>query len=216
MDRADGWKGHARQLLNPVVEILYRTGISPDALSYVGLTLSIMAAVAISLGHLLIALFLLLSAGLLDVLDGQLARRTARVSPGGAFLDSNLDRLAEVATYVGLLTLWTLAEVPQWWLLLALLALISSLMVSYVRARGEALGFDAAGGWGQRPERLILFYIALAAGAAGYHGAMAVLVGLIGLLASATFATRFAVVRQQARMMSEGHATSLSDGPPES
>jgi CDP-diacylglycerol--glycerol-3-phosphate 3-phosphatidyltransferase len=171
-----------------------------------GLALSLAAALSIVANQLLLALILLLFAGLLDVVDGELARRRAQASAGGAFLDSNLDRLSEAAVYTGLIVLW-LESAPHWWIGLALAALIGSLMVSYARARAEALGFDATGGWGQRPERLIIFYLALASGAAGYADIMAILIGVIALLAAGTFLTRFSLVRYQARQRGADEVT---------
>jgi archaetidylinositol phosphate synthase len=99
-------------------------------------------------------LFLALS-GLLDIVDGAVARSTGRTSPRGAFLDSTLDRVAEVITFLGIL-IGNYTN-PA----LVLLALSLSMMVSYTRAKGDSLGVSLAGvGIGERSERLLVIILA--------------------------------------------------------
>ena len=129
-------------------------------------------------GELLGGLLILVS-GFFDIVDGAVARATDRVSKQGAFLDSTLDRVAEVAIYSGIL-LGGFAN-P----LLVLLALSLSLLVSYTRAKADSLGVSLSGvGVGERSERLLALSILSILGFAGYG------VLLVLLLAAVTFLER--------------------------
>ncbi|HME18575.1 MAG TPA: CDP-alcohol phosphatidyltransferase family protein, partial [Nitrososphaerales archaeon] len=117
--------------------------------------------------------------GFFDIVDGAVARVTGKVSKKGAFLDSTLDRLAEVAIYLGLL-LGGFSTGP-----IVLLALSFSLLVSYTRAKADALGTSLSGvGIGERSERLLVLALASLLGLA-YWGVVAVAV-----IAAFTFAER--------------------------
>jgi len=157
-------------------------GLSPTGWTFVGLWVSFLSAVAFWTsgyrGELLGGLLILLS-GFFDVVDGSVARVTGRVSKQGAFLDSTLDRVAEVAVYLGIL-LGALAS-P----VLVLLALSFSLLVSYTRAKGDALGASLAGvGIGERSERLLVLAVSSILGYVEYG------VGLVILIAGFTFIQR--------------------------
>lgn len=131
---------------------------SPTGWTFVGLGISFLSALtfwSLSSGGQLLAGLLVLLSGFFDIIDGAVAKATGTVSKRGAFLDSTLDRVAEVAIYFGILA-GGLAN-P----LLVLLALSFSLLVSYTRARGEALGATLAGvGIGERSERLLALAVA--------------------------------------------------------
>lgn len=141
----------------PLVVAVCEVGLSADGLTLVGLVLSGLAGVAAGLGAWGWAAVLLLWGGLCDMLDGEVARLRGQATKAGAFLDSNLDRLAEVALFFGLA-----AGFPdRRGLFAAMAALAASLLVSYARARGEGLGVDCpAFGW-ERPHRLVLVLVAL-------------------------------------------------------
>lgn len=130
---------------------------SPTAWTIVGLAVSFLAAASYSAsGYLGEALggALVLVAGGFDIVDGAVARVTGRASSRGAFLDSTLDRVAEVALFSGIL-IGGYASPPA-----VLLALSFSLLVSYTRARGDALGVRLAGvGVGERSERLLILAV---------------------------------------------------------
>ncbi|MEM2965486.1 MAG: CDP-alcohol phosphatidyltransferase family protein, partial [Candidatus Nitrosocaldaceae archaeon] len=97
----------------------------------------------------------LLVSGFVDMIDGSVARVTKRVSKKGAFLDSTLDRVSEVAIYAGILYSNVAND------MLVLVAITSSLLVSYARARAESLGIELKGiGIGERAERLLILSIA--------------------------------------------------------
>jgi phosphatidylinositol phosphate synthase len=145
-------------LLHPVEEGLVRTRIEPQTLNYVGVACSLASGVLFAFGHFQAAGGALLLAGCLDMLDGQVARKSGRTSLRGAFLDSALDRYSELVVYLGLMFYYR--DDDAVWLCTAF-ALGGSFMVSYCRARGEALGIAVQDvGTMQRAERLMLLIIA--------------------------------------------------------
>jgi CDP-diacylglycerol--glycerol-3-phosphate 3-phosphatidyltransferase len=148
-------------LVAPVEAALIRARVSPNALSAVGLLLSIAAGVALARGWFDVGGWLYLFVGIVDIFDGRVARALGRASPSGAFWDSVADRYAEAAAFAGLLAWYR----DSWVAAVVLAALVGSLMVSYVRARAEALGAGdrAERGAMQRPERIFLLGVSLAA-----------------------------------------------------
>jgi archaetidylinositol phosphate synthase len=120
---------------------------------------------------------LILAAGWFDVVDGAVARVTGRVSKRGAFLDSTLDRVAEVAVYSGVLLGAYASPVA------VLLALAGSLLVSYTRARGDALGVALSGvGVGERSERLLALALLSIAGLAGWGVVLVIILAWFAFL----------------------------------
>jgi CDP-diacylglycerol--glycerol-3-phosphate 3-phosphatidyltransferase len=150
----------ARYLTLPVVSLLAKTPITPNTLTVCSLLITVVAAVLLVQGYFLIAGFVVLFAGLFDILDGALARSTNRVTKFGGALDSTLDRLAEAVIFIGLLVVYArdqaIGEVA-----LVGVALISSLLVSYVRARAEGLGIECQVGIFTRSERIIVLVLGL-------------------------------------------------------
>ncbi len=139
-------------LMRPLWQGLARAGIPPNAITTSSVCLSFGAGVAFAAGRFALGGWLYLAAGGLDFLDGRVARATGRASPAGAALDSVLDRYCEAAVLIGLA--WYYRD--GWVLLACLLALTGSLLVSYVRARGESLGVKMGDvGVMQRAERII-------------------------------------------------------------
>jgi archaetidylinositol phosphate synthase len=167
-----------------------RLGISPTAWTAVGLLFSLAAGASFSLGGRTgsaVGGLLILVSGFFDILDGAVARAARRETKRGAFLDSTLDRVAEVAIYAGIVA-GGLADG-----LLSLLALSFSLLVSYTRARAESLGVGLSGvGIGERGERLLILSAASLAGFVSYG------VILVAVVAAYTFAER--VYRASARL----------------
>jgi CDP-diacylglycerol--glycerol-3-phosphate 3-phosphatidyltransferase len=136
-------------------KIVGRTGISPNALTLIGLGLNVGAAAIICTGDLLLGGIAFLVASGFDMVDGAVARATGQTSRFGAFLDSVVDRWDEGVVFVALLVV---AGARADTLLVAATGatLVGSLLVSYTRARAEGLGLDCEVGWLQRPERVIL------------------------------------------------------------
>lgn len=148
------------RLTGPVVAFLARTPLTPSALTWLGFVLAVAAAFLIAGGSLIAAGVMVLVAGFFDMLDGALARRTERVTRFGAVLDSTLDRLSEAALLLGVLALWA-AEGRTAGVMLAGITLTASLLVSYIRARAEALGLECRSGLFTRPERVIVLALGL-------------------------------------------------------
>ena len=139
-----------------LVTVLRLRRVSPNALTITGLVVTVAAAVLIGLGWLIAGGVVLLLAGLFDILDGAVARVAHRVQRYGAFLDSTTDRYSEVVTYVALLYHFVSRGGNQVPAMLVIIALSGSLLVSYVRARAQSLGFVCDGGVLARPERVVI------------------------------------------------------------
>lgn len=142
----------ARTTLASLEPLLVRFGIRPIHLTIAQLGMSALAGVAYALGCIFLGGWLVLGCGVLDLLDGSLARRTAQATLRGAFLDSVIDRYAEFFTFCGLGVFFS----GSWMLWVVALGLIGSVMVSYARARAEGLGIECRGGLMQRAERYVL------------------------------------------------------------
>ena len=145
-------------LLRHVVSGLAATGITPNMFTFLGLAVNSWAAALLAMGRFHGAAAVLFLAGFLDMADGQVARRVGRVTAFGAFLDSTLDRYSDLALYMGLVVYYTLAGRP-FYMTLAAVAMASSFMVSYSRARAESLIPSCKVGFMERPERLVLLII---------------------------------------------------------
>ena len=150
----------AYHFIQPAVRLLARTPITPSALTWFGFLLTIGATVLITQGHLLVAGVVVLIAGFFDILDGALARHLNQTTRFGALLDSTLDRLSDGVLLLGILVLYA-REPSTAGILLAGVALLGSLMVSYLRARGEALGIECQAGLFTRPERVVVLALGL-------------------------------------------------------
>jgi CDP-diacylglycerol--glycerol-3-phosphate 3-phosphatidyltransferase len=143
-----------------VVKLLAKTPVTPNALTVCSLVITVGAALLVGTEHFVAAGLVLLFAALFDIFDGALARATNRVTTFGAALDSTLDRLAEAAIMIGLLVVYARAQaLPE--IVLVGVALVSSFMVSYVRARAEGLGVECQVGIFTRSERIALLVLGL-------------------------------------------------------
>ena len=132
--------------------------------TYTGFILTVGIAFLLARGELLLSGFLLIAVSLLDLVDGSLARATQQSSTFGAFLDSTLDRYSESVIFLALVYYYSATGGSQWALILVFLTVVGSLMVSYTRARAEALNIECKEGWLQRPERIALLIIGLISG----------------------------------------------------
>ena len=154
----------AYRITNPIVRILSKSGITPNALTIINLALNIAAASVIATGHLLLGGVLVLVSGLFDLLDGALARFTKQTTKFGAILDSTVDRISEAATLFGLLIWYIPQEGATLKIALVFVVLIGSFLVSYIRARAEGLGWQCQVGLFTRAERVIVLAIGLIIG----------------------------------------------------
>jgi CDP-diacylglycerol--glycerol-3-phosphate 3-phosphatidyltransferase len=144
-------------VIGPMERGLVRTGVSPDVFNILGALLGLAAGVAFAMRDFALAGWLILLGGAADIFDGRIARARGLANKYGEFLDSTLDRFSETFAYTGLAL--ALARTP-WMALATVLALGGSMLVSYTRAKGEALGVSCKGGIMQRAERLVLLALA--------------------------------------------------------
>jgi len=165
------------------------SGFSPNFWTSVGFAFAIASAVAYAsadIGIMFAALYggiLLLISGFFDIVDGSVARATKQISRKGAFLDSTLDKVAEVVVFLGILY-GGLADAKM-----VLIALGLSLLVSYARARAESLGIELKGvGVGERAERLLVIAAFSIAGFTDYG------IIIVAIIAGITFIQRIVSV----------------------
>lgn len=152
------------KVIDPVVKLLIKIGLTPNAVTSIGFVLNIGVAVVFIIGaedgnrgdlsYVGWAGGLILFAGLFDMLDGQVARLGNMKSTFGALYDSVLDRYSELIMFLGI-CYYLVAHHYFLSSIFAFIALIGSMMVSYVRARAEGLGIECKGGLMQRPERVV-------------------------------------------------------------
>lgn len=148
------FRAEAERTLKPVGAQIKRTGIRADHLTLLGIAMAAAAAIAIGAGALRAGLVLLILTALPDVLDGAVAKASGTASPRGAFFDSVADRFTDALLLLGVA--WYLADTqPGRIALLPMAVLGASMLISYERAKAEALGYNAKGGLMERAERLI-------------------------------------------------------------
>ncbi len=139
-------------VITPLERLFVAANVSPNSLTVASLVVCAGAGAGIATGHMATAAWLYAFAGILDVMDGRLARATGQQTRSGAFLDSVADRWGELFVFSGFA--WYLRDSP--WLGAVMFALAGSIMVSYTRGRGESLGVKLDGGVMQRAERIVL------------------------------------------------------------
>ncbi len=202
-------------LVSPVAEWLIRRRIRPNTITSTSAIIVIGAGAAFGLDMPRLGALWLLLSGLLDVLDGQVARRGGMVSTFGAFFDSTLDRVGEAVLFAGLAIYFQTAEgqaVPVLGVGLALAALAGSFLVSYTRARAEGLDLDCKVGLAQRPERILGLGAPTLFFGAGPHGLL--LIVIIALLAVVSWITVVQRIAHVYRATNGGSALPPASGGP--
>lgn len=142
----------------PLWKLILRSGLPANALSLLSAMLGASSGVAVAAGRFALGGWLFLASGILDVMDGRIARTRQTANPAGAALDSVLDRYVDSAMLIGLA--WYYRD--TWVLLPILLAFLGTSLVPYVRARGEGLGVNIRGGAMQRLERVLFLGVGVA------------------------------------------------------
>jgi len=144
--------------IDRLAALLAPTGIPPNVITWLALLLNLWGGILFAAGRFAAAGGMMLLAGLCDLLDGPVARRQNRVSLFGAFLDSILDRYADLILFLGLLVYYS--HVNRFgYAMLAGAAMAGSVMVSYAKARAESLVPTVDVGFWERPERLVLMIL---------------------------------------------------------
>lgn len=155
----------ARWFEEPVSAALVAIGFNANAATIAGFLIAVVAAGFAAVGEFVIAGLISIPAALFDMIDGAIARRTGKVSDRGALLDSTFDRLSEAALLLGLLIYYSSADsLRRDAVILAFIAFVGSIMVSYIRARAEGLGYKGTSGFLTRPERVVIMTVALIIG----------------------------------------------------
>jgi CDP-diacylglycerol--glycerol-3-phosphate 3-phosphatidyltransferase len=152
-------------LLQSIVNGLALTRISPNVLTFVGLIINTGAAILFGFAneHNYVRMFLyaglvIIGAGIFDMVDGRVARQTDQVTVFGAFFDSVIDRYSDVVLFFGLLVFYARGN-RFFYVVMAAFVMVTSLMVSYTRARAEALIGQCKVGFMERPERIVLIIL---------------------------------------------------------
>jgi len=189
-----GERARIKRVGAPIALFLGRLGFSPDALTVAGFGIVLVAAVAAAAGAWALTAVILIVGTLFDGLDGTLARATGRTSDFGAFLDSTMDRAGEAVIYAGIAAGAAMSGTTEV-IGLSTLALGLGLLVSYVRARGEALGVRADVGLAQRAERASVLIAGLFAGALISATWLTAALALISIASAITVVQRIRFVR---------------------
>jgi CDP-diacylglycerol---glycerol-3-phosphate 3-phosphatidyltransferase len=197
------WTG----LLQPVITLLLKLGVSPDAVTFVG-TLGVVAGALVFFpqGMLLVGVLVITAFVFSDMIDGAMARQSGRTSVFGAFLDSTLDRIGDAAIFGGLAMYYAGPGDNEAFAALAIYCLSMGSVTSYARAKAESLGMQAKVGIAERADRLVA--ILVVTGAADLVNrlgvgedalwAIPVALGALALASTITVVQRVLVVRQQA------------------
>ncbi|MBA7597848.1 Phosphatidylinositol phosphate synthase [subsurface metagenome] len=147
-------------LAEPVSKVIAKTGVPPNAVTFFGFGLNIVAAWLLATGHFLLGGFMILIAGVFDLLDGALARVTGKSTTFGALLDSTIDRYSEAVLLFGLLFYFARRH-DTTEVILIFATMVGSMIISYARARAEGLGLDAEVGIMRRTVRICTLALGL-------------------------------------------------------
>ena len=148
-------------LYSSIIPLLAKGKISPNTLTIIGFVFALITMILISQGYLLISGILIIISSIFDLLDGALARYTNNTTNFGKFIDAVIDRLSEIAIYVGLF-IYFINDSNS--LLIIFLSAISNQLVSYIKTKYESIGIEGDIGIFTRPERIISLSLALIIG----------------------------------------------------
>jgi CDP-diacylglycerol---glycerol-3-phosphate 3-phosphatidyltransferase len=165
--------------------------INPNVITLVALFFSLVCVPLVILDRHVLAGTALLLSGFLDVLDGAVARQTGRVTPFGGFLDSVLDRYADLAVTFGIFMYFSVRG-DAFWAILTFVAAIGTALIPYIRARAEAAGIECKSGFLERPERTMLLVIGL------WFGLLKTVIVLLAVFTHVTALQRIFIVRRSA------------------
>lgn len=187
-------------MLAPFVNLFIRLGISPDVITVVGTVgVSAGALVFFPQGMLWQGVLVVTAFVFSDLIDGAMARKLGRASSFGAFLDSTLDRVADAALFGGMALFFAWHAEDRVYLAVTLVCLVMGGVVSYARAKGEQLGYDAKTGLAERPDRLVgLLVPAFFGDLFDVPELYQVSLWLIAVLSTVTVVQRILKVRRQA------------------
>ena len=193
-----------RLTLAPLARGLHRIGITANAITVVGALVTIAGSALLAVGRPLPALAVLLAGSLADTLDGQLAKVAGGGTRFGAFLDSTLDRVSDAAIACGAAALAaTNGDGLLFWS--ALVGLVASFLVSYVRAKAESIGASATVGLMPREVRLTILIVGVGTwGVLGLYQLFVAAFAAVALLSVITLVQRIAFVARELNNTTEG------------
>ena len=184
------------QVIRMIVRGLALSKIHPNVLTFIGLLINIAAASLLAIGWFRWAGFVIIGAGIFDMVDGRVARETNQVTRFGGFFDSVLDRYSDLGLLVGLLVWYGSINRP-WYVVLTAIAMTGSVMVSYTRARAENFIPTCKVGFMERPERVVLVIIG------ALFDRMAPVLWVIAVLANVTVIHRMIFTWQETKQLED-------------
>ena len=185
----DALKKKGKSSLRPFVNLMIALKVSPDTLSVTGFLITLIIGYFYARGELVLGGIFILVSGLFDAIDGEVARATGKSSRKGALLDSSIDRVSEFFIFGGLLYYF---RANTYAFVILYLSLVFSILVSYMRARGEGLGYSASSGLMDRSGRMIYLFFASLFGERTFISLMTVFM----VLTFATVVERWLILRK--------------------
>ena len=167
--------------INPILFLFIKLKLTPNLITLIGFGVCVIAAYYISIGSFILGGLLILMSGIMDIFDGAMARKMNLITDKGAFLDSTFDRLSESIILIGLIYFFS-QENESNAVMLASTSLVFSLLISYLRARLEGLGYNSKSGFFTRPERVLVISLGLIFFSPTFTVAVLAITSLLGLV----------------------------------
>jgi CDP-diacylglycerol--glycerol-3-phosphate 3-phosphatidyltransferase len=200
--RTIGW--FFGRIINAIVGALALSRVHPNVLTFIGLLINVVAAFLFAAGKLRMAGFVVLGAGLFDMVDGRVARETNRVTRFGGFFDSVLDRYSDLGVLVGLLVYY--ASINRFfYVVLTAIVMTGTVMVSYTRARAENTIPKCKVGFLERPERVVLIIIG------ALFNRMAQVLWVIAILSNVTVIHRMIYTWQETKRLEDAQLRAVPE-----
>jgi len=193
----------ANKIIRLIVRGLALSKINPNVLTFLGLVINAVAATFLAMGQFRKAGFIIIFAGLFDMVDGRVARETNQVTRFGAFFDSVLDRYSDLALLIGLLVYYGTIQRP-FYVVLTAIVMAASVMISYARSRAENIIPTCKVGFLERPERVVLLIIG------ALFDRMAPVLWVIAVLGNITVIHRMIFTYQEAKQLEDAQLRSRS------
>lgn len=193
----------ANRVIRMIVRALALSKINPNVLTFMGLLINMAAGAFLAFGHFRTAGFVIIFAGLFDMVDGRVARATNQVTRFGGFFDSVLDRYSDLALLVGLLVYYGTINRPSYVVLTAIV-MTASVMISYTRTRAENIIPTCKVGFMERPERIVLFILG------ALFDRMAPVLWVIAVLGNLTVIHRMIFTYQEAKRLEDAQLRARS------
>jgi len=184
------------RIIVQIVRGLALSRIHPNALTFIGLVINIVAAVMLAQGRFLAAGLVIIGAGIFDMVDGRVARETNRVTRFGGFFDSVLDRYSDLALLMGLLVYYGTIN-RSFYVVLTAIVMTGAVMTSYARARAENTIPTCKVGFLERPERVVLLIIGC------LFDRVAAVLWVIAILSNVTVIHRMIFTWQESRRLED-------------